>query len=172
MKVCERGTIRAVSEGLNIGVSTALRAIEQGLIKKVVTHVKPSLTVEQKRTRLEFCMKHIDLPNCQFHSFNDVIHIDEKWFYIQKINQKMYLLKDEPIPIRKTQSKRFMQKVMFLCAVGKPRPNHKTGAYFNGNLGCFPIIEDTPAKRNSKNRPKSTMVMKEITSVTSEVMKK
>ncbi len=63
----------------------------------------------------------------------------------------MYLLKDEDIPIRRTQSKLFMQKVMFLCEVEKPRQNHIT------KMGCFPLIEENPAKRNSKNRNKQPL---------------
>ena len=99
----------------------------------------------------------------KFLSFNDTIHIYEKWFYLKKVNQTMYLGPKETKPIRKTQNKRFLKKVMFLVAVGVPRMNHTTSTYFDGNIGCFPLIEKVPSKRTTKKRNKSTMITKEIT---------
>ena len=83
----------------------------------------------------------------------------------------MYLGPKEEKPIRRTQNKRFLKKVMFLVAVGVPRMNHTTATYFDGKLGCFPLIEKVPEKKNKKNRVKSTIITKEITSVSREVIK-
>ena len=86
----------------------------------------------------------------------------------KKINQTLYLSKDEQTPVRTTQNKRFMQKVMFLVAVAQPRMYR--GKYFNGKLGCFPLIEKVRAKRSSRKRQKGTMEIQAITSVTAEVV--
>ena len=83
----------------------------------------------------------------------------------------MYLGPKEEKPIRKTQNKRFLKKVMFLVAVGVPRMNHTTATYFDGKLGCFPLIERVPAQRTTKKRVKATMITKEITSVSRDVIK-
>ena len=82
----------------------------------------------------------------------------------------MYLGPKEEKPIHKTKNKRFLKKVMFLVTVGVPRMNHNTSTYFDGNLGCLPLIEKVPAKRTTKNRVKSTMITKEITSVSRDVI--
>ena len=94
--VHKRGTIRSLEQNLQIGNTTTYRALRKGLIKKVITHVKPSLNPKQKIERLDFCIKHIDLPCFQFVSFNNTIHIDEKWFYIQKTNQKCIFHRKKP----------------------------------------------------------------------------
>ena len=106
--------------------------------KKVVSHVKPLLNEKQKKERISFCINNINLPCFQFLSFNDTIHIDEKWFYLKKVNQTMYLGPKETKPIRKTQNKRFLKKVMFLVAVGVPRMNHTTSTYFDGKTRIPP----------------------------------
>ncbi|XP_057791129.1 uncharacterized protein LOC131008257 [Salvia miltiorrhiza] len=41
---------------------------------------------------------------------------------------------------------------------------------FDGKIGIFPLIEQVPAKRNSKNRPVGTMEIKPIQSVTKELL--
>ena len=84
----KRGTIRSLAQNLQIGNTTIHRALRKGLIKKVITHVKTSLNTKQKIERLDFCIRHINLPCFQFVSFNNTIHIDEKWFYIQKNKPK------------------------------------------------------------------------------------
>ena len=137
----KRGTILSLEQNLQIGNTTTYRELRKGLIKKVITHVKPSLNPKQKIERLDFCIKHIELPCFQFFSFNNTIHIDEKRFQIQKTNQKMYLAPEETIPIRKCQNKRFMRKVMFLVAVAKPRRNYRTKKFLDGKLGCFPLTK-------------------------------
>ena len=71
----------------------------------------------------------------------------------------------EKDPIRRCTNKRFIRKVMFLVAVAQPRQDHGRKVLFDGKLGCWPLTIEAPCSRNSKNRPKGTIVMKEITSV-------
>ena len=61
----------------------------------------------------------------------------------------MYLRPSETIQTRKTKSKN-MSKVMFLIAVSNPRMDVKRGKFFNGNIGCYPLMEEIQATRNSK----------------------
>ena len=60
---------------------------------------------------------------------------------------------------------------MFLVEVGVPRMNHTTDTYFDGKIGCFPLIEKVPSKRTTKKRVKSTIITKDITLVSREVIK-
>ena len=89
--VHKRGTIRSLAQNLQIGNTTIHRALRKGLIKKVITHVKPSLNTKQKIERLDFCIRHINLPCFKFVSFNQTIHIDENGFISRKPTKKCIL---------------------------------------------------------------------------------
>ena len=51
-------------------------------------------------------------------------------------------------------------KVMFLCAVARPRFNTSLNPWWDGKLGIWPIGDWEPVQRKSKNRPKGTPVSK------------
>ena len=51
----------------------------------------------------------------------NIIHIDEKWFYMTKKSENYYLLSDEDDSMRICKSKNFIGKVMFLVALARPR---------------------------------------------------
>ena len=86
----------------------------------------------------------------QIHSFPDeyvfknqydCVHIDEKWFNLTEENARYYLSPDEEHPLRTTQSKRFITKVMFISAVARPRDHPWGGPMegFNGKIGIWPF---------------------------------
>ena len=106
-----------------------------------------------------------------FDSFKDVIHIDEKWFYICKINQKYYLFDGENEPERFVQHKAHVTKVMFLAAVARPRWDSSRNCFFDGKIGFLPLVEQVPAQRSSRNRPARSLETKTY-SVTKESYKK
>ncbi|ETV84741.1 hypothetical protein H257_03846 [Aphanomyces astaci] len=87
----------------------------------------------------------------------DCVHIDEKWFYITQVNRRFYLWHDEP-PQRKAQSKRHITKIMFLCAVARPRHDSAHRKIWDGKVGLWPFVETQLAKRRSKNRDRGTPV--------------
>ncbi|ETW03999.1 hypothetical protein H310_04404, partial [Aphanomyces invadans] len=47
---------------------------------------------------------------------------------------------------------------MFLAAVARPRYDHYLKRMFDGKLGIWPFVQRIPATRNSKSRPKGTLV--------------
>ncbi|XP_056688897.1 uncharacterized protein [Spinacia oleracea] len=85
-----------------------------------------------------------------------------------KGTQRYYLLPGELGPYRSCKSKRFITKVMFLCAVARPRFNANKECIFDGKIGMFPFVRWVPAKRRSRNRPACTLELKPVTSVTKE----
>ena len=91
----------------------------------------------------------------------DVVHVDEKWFYITEENMTVYLAHDEPEPERHCKSKRYIGKIMFLCAVARPRllPD---GTWWDGKIGIWPFTEQVAAKRSSVNRDTGTLETKPI----------
>lgn len=95
----------------------------------------------------------------------NVIHIDEKWFYITKKIEKLYLVAGERDPERACKSKFFFKKIMFLAAMAQPRFDSDGNETFSGKIGIFPFVTAQPAKRSSANRSAWTLETKPITSV-------
>ncbi|KAF7820639.1 mariner transposase [Senna tora] len=101
----------------------------------------------------------------------NIIHIDEKWFYMTKRSRNYYMLVDEEDPIRSCKSKNFIDKVMFLVALARPRFDAQGRELFSGKIGIFPLVTYVPAKRTSVNRVVGTLETKPIASVNKEVIR-
>ena len=99
---------------------------------------------------------------------HNIVHIDEKWFDMLKETETYYLTPSEARPHRTTQSKRFIGRVMFLCAVARPRYDYRKKAFFDGKIGMWPFVEKIKAQRSSKNRKAGTIEIKPL-NVTREV---
>ena len=50
-----------------------------------------------------------------------IVHVDEKFFYRTRKSQNFYLALDEEDPERVTKNKNYIEKVMFIAAVARPR---------------------------------------------------
>ena len=90
----------------------------------------------------------------------DLIHINKTWFYLMKDGQRFIIAADEEEPYRHVQHKSFLTKIMFLCAVARPRYDTRRNAWFDGKIGIWPIRKWEPAKRSSKKHAKGTPVWK------------
>ena len=171
----KRGTVRDIADGLGLSRHTAHSIIGEGHIKAHSASIKPILTPEQELTRMMYSAER--LVRCsddtyRFFDAHDEIHLDEKWFFICPQTRKVYLsdkeVKEGRIPQQKAKSKRFMIKVMFLCAVARPRFNANGECIFDGKIGLWPLVEQVEAKINSCNRPAGTLETKSV-SVTKEL---
>mmetsp|Transcript_14806 Transcript_14806/g.21169 ORF Transcript_14806/g.21169 Transcript_14806/m.21169 type:complete len:280 (-) Transcript_14806:44-883(-) len=101
-----------------------------------------------------------------FDEMMDVVHVDEKWFYMTQNTRRYYLAPDEQEPHRTAKSKRYSTKVMFLAAVARLRWDARRNQRFDGKLGICAFITIEGARRTSRNRPAETPVTKAMTSVT------
>ena len=99
----------------------------------------------------------------------NVVHIDEKWFYMTRESKRCYLVPGEIETLRTCKSKKFITKIMFLAAVARPRYDDFGNEVFSGKIGIFPLTTLEPAKRSSKNRVAGTLETKPILSVTKDV---
>ena len=90
----------------------------------------------------------------------DLIHIDKKWFYLMKDGQCLIIAADEAEPYRHVQHKSFLTKIMFLCAVARPRYDMNKNAWFDGKIEIWPIGKWELAKQSSKKRTKGMPVWK------------
>ncbi|XP_042056531.1 uncharacterized protein LOC121801146 [Salvia splendens] len=175
MSMLERSTIRKVASKMEVSKTSIGRFIKSNQLKPHTSAVKPTLTEANKIARMKWCPAHIQPTLAEgkllYHSMHNIVHIDEKWFYMTKASDRYYLLPDEDEPYRSYKSKRFSTKVMFMAAVSRPLIGSDGEIIFDGKIGLFPFIEEVLAKRNSKNRPKGTIETKPIQSINKEVVK-
>ena len=164
-----RKNIRSVAAKMDMSPATIFRRVKEGEIKRHSNALKPFLTDANKVERVQFCLSMLDSEKpAMFQDCMNMIHIDEKWFYITKSSAKFYFTLDEEPPLRTAKSKRFISKVMFLAVVAQPRYNSYRTCKFDGKIGIFPFVIQEPAKRNSRNHPRGTMEMKCIERITKE----
>ncbi|GKE14330.1 hypothetical protein Tco_1421907 [Tanacetum coccineum] len=156
-----------------VSKSTMHRQIKEGVLRPHTNAIKPSLTSENERARLEFCLSKIS-PSLSssspvFHDMFDVVHIDEKWFYMSRPSKRYYLVPGKNEPLRTCKSKKFITKVMFLAVVARPRFYASCNEVFSGKIGIYPLTTLEPAKHSSKNRVAGTLETKPVLSVTKEI---
>ncbi|ETV63797.1 hypothetical protein H257_19271, partial [Aphanomyces astaci] len=135
----QRSNMRDISEASDISISTISRALKKGIIKHRSSRLKPLLTEENMRERLQYCGAHVmltqeaidahhaedigpageasDAPamarsqrEIEFCGMWDVVHLDEKWFNADKDCRKVYLVEGEEVEHRVAKSKRFIAK--------------------------------------------------------------
>lgn len=82
--------------------------------------------------------------------------MDKKWFYVLKGNVTFYFTPSEKSTHHLAKSKKFIAKVMFLCAVARPRQNAHTTSLLMEN---WPFGARNAAIRIS-NRPVKIMEIK------------
>ena len=174
--ILQRQTLRSLSSSLKISKTTLIKMKKAGNIRRCSSALKPHLKEENKLSRLRFCLSMLEessIPHDpRFKSMHNVVHIDEKWFYLKKKCLNCYLLADEDEPYRTCKNKNFIVKVMFLVAVARPRYDEEGKETFSGKIGVFPLVYEHEARRSSSNRVAGTLEKKPITSITKVVCKK
>ncbi|CAN6331900.1 unnamed protein product, partial [Urochloa humidicola] len=160
----KRSTIRSLAEAVGMKKSTIHKLFKEGLLRRHSSTLKPYLKEENKRERLWWCLAMLDPQTLQtepkFIDMENIIHLDEKWYYITKKGKTYYLLPQEEDPYRTVHNKNCIDKVMFLVAVAKPRYDNEGNCIFDGKIGIWPFIRKEPAKRRSGNRARGTLVTK------------
>lgn len=73
------------------------------------------------KARLKFCLSMLEESSIShdpvFKSMHNVVHIDEKWFYMSPKSSKFYLLATEDDPYRTCKNKNYIGKAMFSVVV-------------------------------------------------------
>jgi len=84
-------------------------------------------------------------------------HVDEKWFFLCRDGESCVLVSDEENPPeRHVKHKSHVTKVMFLCAMARPRRLHNR--WWDGKIGIWPVGCYRSAVRDSVNRPAGTQL--------------
>ncbi|KAK9749988.1 hypothetical protein RND81_02G164200 [Saponaria officinalis] len=171
----KRQNMYRLGKAIGCPESTIQRLVKKEKIRAHSNAIKPFLTDENMKARVKFVLSKI-LPgsvprNPTFECMYNYVHINEKWFYMSRTDQKYYLLPDEDEPHRTCKSKRYIAKIIFMAAVARPRYGDDGVCLFDGKIGIFSFTEIVPAKRASKNRPKGVLETKAIESITKQVIK-
>ncbi|KAL2903791.1 Sodium/potassium-transporting ATPase subunit beta-1-interacting protein 4, partial [Bienertia sinuspersici] len=171
-----RTTQRDLGVQMDRLASTINRHKNKGEITTHSNTLKPGLTEANKRKRVKYCIDQIepDTLNSQpkFNAMANIVHIDEKWFFLTRKNLHMYLAPKEKGPHRSTKSKNSIPKVMFMSAVARPRRNSDGAFTFPGKIRIWPFTYKYVEKKSSVNRPRGTIETKAITKVDKLVFRK
>ncbi|KAK9675479.1 hypothetical protein RND81_11G009700 [Saponaria officinalis] len=180
-------TIERLAQNSGVSVGTVHSWVKNGLLKPHSSPLHPKLSDLHMNQRLLFSLKSLvvkpqlegffdlnDLPvtEIMFTEMSNTIHMDEKWFYITQDNQKVYIVDGEELPYRSCQLKRYITKVMFMCAVSRPIYDADEELLFDGKIGMFPFTKQQPTARSSRNRPRGTLETKPIKSISKEVIRR
>ncbi|KAH7847471.1 hypothetical protein Vadar_026428 [Vaccinium darrowii] len=171
----QRTSLRSLSMALNMPKTTLYRRVKKGHIRPHTNALKPYLSNDLKRARLQFCLSMLEPSNLYtqptFKNMYNYVHIDEKWFFMTKETERYYLLLEEHEPLRTCKRKQFITKIMFLAAIARPRYDPSRNQEFLGKIGIFPFTFTEPAKRRSKSRAAGTLETKAVIRVTKEIIR-
>ena len=160
----QRRSLRLLSGALEIPLSTLHGMMNDNdpVIRPHTNVLKPLLTNEHQFQRVCYAAMHLNGEDHLYDDFYQHVHVDEKWFFLKEQQMRMYLAADEPSPLRVTQKKCDVMKVMFLAAIARPRYDNNGECTFDGKIGMWPFVERKEAQRDSANRPRGTIETKPI----------
>lgn len=88
LDVCERGCYRSMVKKMGVSKSTLHRWGQAGLFRVFASFIKPSLTQDNKFLRIRFSLEALELDmvmnTLRYSTMHNIVHIDEKWFFITK----------------------------------------------------------------------------------------
>ena len=139
--------------GKSVSCTTVYNSCKAASWRQVCERYVPCLNARDVARRLEWAKQHLDYTwtgteNLRYPNVLNKkvgwVDIDEKWWdMLKKRLMKVHPGQQEQTRVA-TKSKRFVQKVMGLCAVARPYGD------FNGRLGMYRCARKKVAERNSK----------------------
>ncbi|XP_021732073.1 uncharacterized protein LOC110698865 [Chenopodium quinoa] len=170
-----RQTERSYARALNISLSTLHNLKKRGRLRTHTCCNKPLLTSDHKVARLRWILSHINPirgnEDPTFVDMRNVIHCDEKWFYLNPNKRRLYLLPSEEDPYMAVQSRRFKLKAMFMAIIWKPLYATNGEMLHDGKYGIFPFTVQQVAQKSSKKRARGTMETKALQNINREVIR-
>ncbi|XP_021771604.1 uncharacterized protein LOC110735725 [Chenopodium quinoa] len=138
-----RQTERSYAGALKISHSTVHNLKKRGRLRTHTSCNKPLLSSDHKVARLRWILSHINPitgnEDPTFVDMRNVIHCDEKWFYLNPDKRRFYLLPSEEDPYMAVRSRRFKLKAMFMAIIGKPLYGINGEMLHDGKYGIFPF---------------------------------
>ncbi|XP_057771054.1 uncharacterized protein LOC130990838 [Salvia miltiorrhiza] len=114
LSILERSTIRKMAVKLEVSKSLLGQWIKRKELRPHTSAIKRLLTNANKIARMKYCLSNVvydaAMSSYSYQSMHNVVHIDEKWFYMTKTSDRYYILLEETDPYRATKSKCFITK--------------------------------------------------------------
>ncbi|CAM9660349.1 unnamed protein product [Discosporangium mesarthrocarpum] len=114
--------------------------------------VKPTLTDKQRVDQVGFVLSHLHKRGgvgVLVEDMFDWIHVDEKWFYLMKDDENVYLQPDEVPKPPRASNKWFILK-MFLAAIARHR-KLSNRVWFDRKISIWSNVDMVMAQRASKS---------------------
>lgn len=124
----------------------------KGIWKKKRIIAKPILTAVHIQNRLQFAIKYQD------NNWECWVDVDEKYF-LAWTPSTIHCPANERTPVGKVQSKSMVNKVMVLCAIGRPTPDGKC----SGKIGIWRVADFPISTKDTKKRKRGEMFAKDVT---------
>jgi hypothetical protein len=158
LPIQQRGTNRDCAYHLGLPLTTFFHYTKKhGVFHSVSVSVKPKHTAWHRQQRMAFIRERIDIAGVHYEPQFDTIHIDEKFFHVDKKNRRVFLAEGEEMPHRDYRNINYIEKVMFLAAVARPwrhmgfHNNYDAESWsFDGKVGLYPLIEERAALRGDR----------------------
>ena len=90
-----RTCLRTVAEHIDIPPTSLWRYWKLGDVRKSTVHMKPALTSQHMRDRVEWCESFIGTSG-EYKDMYEYVHIDEKWFYLGQVKNYFYITRPSP----------------------------------------------------------------------------
>jgi hypothetical protein len=153
----KRRSVRSLAGALGISKSSFGSVKKEKKLRVYTMSLKPKLKDDHYLNCLYHCISKIDrntingVTRLKYKTFYNEVHVDEKWFFLVQYGGRYYLTADEVVPPRtiSVQHKSHITKVMFLCALARPRYNNTTRQWFDGLIGIYPVGEFDMYKHGS-----------------------
>ena len=113
--------------------STVWKLLEKIGCLSSIRLTKPYLKESHKQRRLQWVKECLTRKNPFGESRDMLVHVDEKWFFTQRLRKRVLYFPGMQRPTLHVQNKRFIPKLMFIGAVANPKPQYS----FDGNIGCY-----------------------------------
>ena len=156
-----RHTQRKLVKLMGVSKTTVHRWILELTLHVHSNSLRPILTEASRLARFAMAMDaRYPVDQTKYQDMCDRIHVDEKWFFLTREKERYLLHQDKKNPKHCVKHKSHITKVMFLCAVARPRLYPCSNSWWDGKLGSWPIGDWEPVKWKSKNRPKGMLVWK------------
>ncbi|RHZ33593.1 hypothetical protein DYB31_012378, partial [Aphanomyces astaci] len=108
-------TYRSLAAPTGLSVYLLWTFVKRMWMTRRSSWTRPCLKPKQKEARRDFCLQfRTQPPKDVIGDMQDVVHLDEKWFYMTKLRWRFRVWHDDKIIPRHLQSKSHITKVMFL----------------------------------------------------------
>jgi len=156
---------RTLAVKVNLCKSTAYNYCKRMGCTTMTQRVKPKIDSAQMKERLRYVLNLRDGRSFRFKAQYNVVHVDESWFYLYQEKRVLRLFPEDKAPEPgRVQHKSHIQKIMFICAVARPRPEDN----FDGKIYISRIQHLKSAKRNSINHNRGDVYLADC-NITSEL---